>query len=233
MTQLDQENVWKIVKEIRKTFLSQQTDQDCNYDKYLLSVTNIKNNIQRLSEKLKLNPQSIPNSNVSFTTLENAAKMFTYLNYCPPKLIFFISHLLNTATPRDIVLAFSSLKTISLNALKPSTIQMFSKIMESLGLNNYENIQLITQGKCYNNSTYGSCTKKTDVVDKEDLKVLGKYLLLHFQKYEDVLLLIYFLGSESLKKVSTHPVHIVDKEDLKVLGRYPLLQLQKHRDLLL
>ena len=38
MSKLDLKEIWKLVKEARKSFLSTKTKLDCNYDKTLLSV---------------------------------------------------------------------------------------------------------------------------------------------------------------------------------------------------
>ena len=55
MTNLDQENVWKIVKEKRKSLLSQISDPECQESDTLLSDSYIKGNVDTIEEKLKLN----------------------------------------------------------------------------------------------------------------------------------------------------------------------------------
>ena len=77
------ENVWKIVKKTRLSFLSEHSDPDCNNDKTLLSDTIIQENINNLAAELNLNTTSTPNEIVSNETLKSAVEMFTYLNYCP------------------------------------------------------------------------------------------------------------------------------------------------------
>ena len=54
MAQVDQKNVWKIVRLRRRSFLSQNTDPECQYKNSLLSDTYIKDNIDVVEEKLKL-----------------------------------------------------------------------------------------------------------------------------------------------------------------------------------
>ena len=79
MTNLDQENVWKIVKEKRKSLLSQISDPECQESDTLLSDSYIKGNVDTIEEKLKLNTTITPNKNVSYGTLQFAADIFIYL----------------------------------------------------------------------------------------------------------------------------------------------------------
>ena len=95
-TKLNMKNVWKIVKETRFSFLFLHLDQDCNWEKTLLSERNIQYILNNLASKLKLNLTSNPNKNVSDKILETAAEMFTYLNFCPsliPKHILLQAYL--------------------------------------------------------------------------------------------------------------------------------------------
>ena len=85
MAQLDQENIWKIVKKIRKSFLSKHSNPICE-DYIGLTANYIIENIDHLSEELKLSPSSIPRENVSHQTFETAGEIYAYLNYCPPNL---------------------------------------------------------------------------------------------------------------------------------------------------
>ena len=45
--------------------------------------------------------------------------------------------------------------------------------MKNLSLNQYEEIQILTKGKCYNDDTFEKCEKKMDVENKE--KLLGTF----------------------------------------------------------
>ena len=141
------------------------------------SLRNIKSNSQILAEKLEIKTTATtPIANVSVETLQTAAKIFTYLNYCPTKITLFFRHLLGNASPKEIILALSSIKHTSINAEKISAEQIFTKTMDKLSLNNFENTQVISQGKCYNKASFGKCRKKVDVANKQDLKVLGSFL---------------------------------------------------------
>ena len=179
MTQLDLENVWKLVKTTRKSFLSHKfrtksNGLDCDRaNSYTLLIDYfIKFNIDSLAEKLQLNPTSVPKENVSHKTLQTAGEMFTYLNYCPNKLESIIVQILENGTPKDIILALS----IPIKALRKverkSITKILSKVMESLKLETYKNIQMITKGICYTNDTFSRCTSKKSLTN-EDIKKLG------------------------------------------------------------
>ena len=181
MTQLDLENVWKLVKTTRKSFLSHKfrtksNGLDCDRaNSYTLLIDYfIKFNIDSLAEKLGLNPLSVPNENVSHKTLETAGEIFTYLNYCPDKLESTITNVLENETPKDIILAFTSILKSSTNSIKQSMRNILSKVMESFKLDTYEKIQVLTKGKCYTNDTFSRCTSKMNFTD-EDIRQLGKF----------------------------------------------------------
>ena len=168
---LDQEIVWKIVRQIRKSFLSQKTDPKCQDLNTMLSDRYIKDNIDIVKENLKLKKEFSPNETVTDETLQTAAEIFTYLNYCPPKLLSFIKNLISTGTPKDIILGLTSAK-MTLHNLKESPTKVLIKVMESLGLNHYQNIQMLTKGKCYNkNAIFGNCGKKINSTDRDILGI--------------------------------------------------------------
>ena len=68
-TSLDQENVWKIVGQIRKSFLFQLKAPKCIDGDTLISDSYIKNNIDVVEQKLKLNKETNPNKNITDETL--------------------------------------------------------------------------------------------------------------------------------------------------------------------
>ena len=174
MTQVDHENVWKVVKEARKS-LSKSKQLDCDEDKALLVDDFIKSNIDSLAEKLLLNPTSVPNENVSHKSLKTAGEMFTYLNYCPNiDLEDIITDVLENGTPKDIILAFISILKASKSSIKQSIRNLLLKVMESCKLDTYEKIQILTKGKCYTNGTFSTCTSKMNFTD-EDIRQLGKF----------------------------------------------------------
>ena len=170
VTKLDQVHVWKIVKKIRLTFLSEHATPDCISTKTILSDTHIPSIINNLGKELKLNITFAKNANVSFTTFETAAEMFTYLNLCPPKIpkyLQFHIHLFESATTtREIVLALTSImKTLDIANEKEATIKIFKRVMDIFNLTKYRDIQNILKGKCDTNTT-GNCTHMLNVNKK-------------------------------------------------------------------
>ena len=175
MAKVDVDYVWKTIKETRLSFLSQHLDSECQNDNTLLSDEIIQHNMNSLSEKLKLGTTSIPNRNSSYETLQTAAEMFTYLNFCPPMLMKVINHMIVTGTPQEIILGFTTLIKTTQNAGKIASVEVFLETLKRFNLNHYEEIQYITKEKCYNGTTFGKCIKKMklDGSNKDLKKILG------------------------------------------------------------
>ena len=70
----------------------------------------------------------------------------------------------------------SIFKTLQ-NFKKKSTLKILIKIMKSLDLNHFENIQMITQGRCFKNGTFVKYSKK-DIFHEKDLGSLSIDLFL-------------------------------------------------------
>ena len=132
------------MRQIRKSFLSQLKDQNCQDDETLL--TDIKYNIDVVEEKLKLNTTITPNKNVSYETLQFAANIFIYLNYCPPK-DFYILSVIKSESAKNILLALISMMKTSKNAGIKTSIEIFTKAMEIFQLIIYKDMDGITKEK--------------------------------------------------------------------------------------
>ena len=145
--QFDQKNVWKIVEKIRKSFLSQLKDRKCQSDATLLSDSYIKNNIDVVEEKLKLSVGITPKESVSDETLQFAANLFTYLNYCPNKDFHVLLSIIKSESAKNIFLALTSMMKTSQNAGQKSSIKIFTKAMEILKLNIFKDVDVITREK--------------------------------------------------------------------------------------
>ena len=66
-------------------------------------------------------------------TLETAAKIFTYLNLCPPKkLISFYEDLFNTASAKNMTLALLSILKTSKNAVKQSSAKIYKETIKAV-----------------------------------------------------------------------------------------------------
>ena len=99
------------------------------------------------------------------------AEMFTYLNYCPPKLLLsFYNDLFKSASPRNIIIAITSINRKAQNSAKESSETILKRVLETLKLRKYEDIQIITRG--YNKSPSLGIYKKK-LLTTEDLDSLG------------------------------------------------------------
>ena len=133
----------------------------------LLSDIHIRYNIKSLAKELKLKTTTSTTNNVSDKILQTAGEMFTYLNYCPPKYLYFVKNLIETRSPNEIIFGLISAK-MTLHNLKQSSVKVLIKVMETLGLKQYENIQIITKGRCYDqNAIFSKCEKKINFSDKD------------------------------------------------------------------
>ena len=150
-TKLDQKHFWKIVKQIRKSFLSQNIDPTCQEENTLLSNDYIKNSIDDVEEELKLNIAITPNKNATFESLQFAAHLFTYLNFCPTKDLFALPTVIKSESAKNILLALTSMVKTSQNAVKKSSTKIFTRTMDLFNLTFYRDMDVITKGKGIDN----------------------------------------------------------------------------------
>ena len=159
MAKLTKANIWNIVRKTRNRKLYEQVYACQN--PILLSYDHIKTNIDRIEEELNLNTtiSAFPPENLTSEALKTAAELFTFLNHCPSSiLISLIAHLFKNDSPTDILQALTSVvKSSSQPADKQLAVTVFTKVLKSFGLNQYEEIQKISAGMCDN----GDCSKKT------------------------------------------------------------------------
>ena len=173
---MDEKPLWKTLKNVRESFLQQTSRYYCLYGRQsLLSLEYIRNNTNKLGVKLGIKSTNIPLRTIYKETLLEAASMFTYLNYCPSKQIEtynFFKYLITEGSSKDIILALTSIIKTSHNAAKKGIVGIFLKAMESWQLKQYEQIQIITKGKCDTITTSGNCTDKMNVRNIELLGLL-------------------------------------------------------------
>ena len=191
ITKVENNVIWKIVQEIRKSLLTNEKEPKCNIQNTLLSNDFVKNNTLRLQGELNINSSMIMKTRkecfdwycsevteplvisvVPPKTLETAAEMFTYLNYCPPNLIIsFYENLFKSASPKDIVLGIISIQKSSQNAWKESSEKIFKKTMESLKLDWYKDIQIITSRIVSNKSKNFSTQNLLSMTDENIMTI--------------------------------------------------------------
>ena len=150
--------LWNIVKETRKNYLSKNIGSECQNDDTLVRNDYLIGNMRKVEEKLLMNTSIIRTiENVSQETLEIGAKMFTYLNYCPPlpfkNLVKLLQELSQTDTlsPKDLLLALTSIMKSSQNAMKESSRKILRKTLKVLKLVQYENLEIVSNRMDFNN----------------------------------------------------------------------------------
>ena len=160
-TQLKDEDVWKIVKDIRKSFLANQNESDC---KSLLSISKTQENINNFEQKLNLlSTPTTPKMNISTKTSQIGAEMFGYLNLCPPfeLLQFYQNELLVDNSPiHHITLALSSIMKTTENAEHRSSRRLLEKLLKLINLQTYKYFERMNDVELNLNHTI-------------DLKILG------------------------------------------------------------
>ena len=155
----DQKTIWNVIKETRKIYLSKHIESECqNYDT-IVRNDHLAENIRAVEDKLNLNlSTNTISEDVGQETLETAAEMFTYLNYCPPEpfknlVRLFRQDLFKSGNlaSKDILLALASIIQSSQNAIKESSTRVLRKTMKILNLVQHENIENV--GMFNDNST--------------------------------------------------------------------------------
>ena len=155
----DQKTIWNVIKETRNNYLSKHIESECqNYDT-IVRNDHLAENIRAVEDKLNLNlSTNTISEDVGQETLETAAEMFTYLNYCPPEPFKNLVRLLRqdlfksgNLASKDILLALASIIQSSQNAIKESSTRVLRKTMKILNLVQHENIENV--GMFNDNST--------------------------------------------------------------------------------
>ena len=178
LRKLDMENVWKIIKRTRQSYLLQHPDLYLNcYEKISTSI--LKELINNFTKELEISTKYPPEEKVSDKTLKTSAEILIYLLHCPqfkPKLLLFMSYILQYETPKELVLAWTNLLKTSQAGEKKENIEILTQVLEGFNLDFYEKLQIITKRKCFINGTFDTCPqKKAAVTDEESLKILGSF----------------------------------------------------------
>ena len=140
------ENLWKVIKEIRKDFLLKNLTRVCQDSNTLLHDYYIFENTKMIEKSLDIETDYESHGNVTKETIEAGVKMFTYLNLCPPMMMKYFEELLLKGTLKEIILSTSAIIRKSKKAVKKSAIDLFQKIGQKLGLK-HRKIDLVTKRK--------------------------------------------------------------------------------------
>ena len=188
-TQYNFETIWGIIKDVRTSFMENIDPDECGVDYKMPQNEYISKNINKVEEKFEFSSNSNNSifENVSQETFEEAFKMYTFLNFCPPKMKYFYTEIFKNASPKNMISALAGLLKTSRNAAeKEAATKIFPKLMEKLKLTYYKSIDLIT-GMKYVDDFYDDCV--TNAVDLQSCnnsnKILGFCKCLN--KYERVL----------------------------------------------
>ena len=168
----DIDNFWKIIKQVRKSFLSDGDDTECqNYDNKI-AEDDIKANFDNVEENLITKPTDYDShKNITEDILRAGAEMFTYLAFCPPKkLINFYEELLLQGSTKDIILAMTNIMKTRRNAEKSSANIIWSKIDQKLKNLKYRIIDSVALRHMTHSSEFVDCKDKSC---SEEMKSLG------------------------------------------------------------
>ena len=130
----DIDNIWKIVKQVRKKFLTVIVDTECQDIVNQIASENIKAIIDDVQKYLTINAMDYDShENVTENILHIGAEMFTYLSFCPPKnLIKFYKELLLQGSTKDIILAMTNIMKTGRNSEKSTATIIWNKIEKKM-----------------------------------------------------------------------------------------------------
>ena len=168
---IDIDNIWKIVKQVRKRFLSDNDDRQCQEDENQIANDDIKTNIDNVKKYLTINATDYEShENVIENILRIGAEIFTYISFCPPKkLIKFYKELLLQGSTKDIILAMTNIMKTRRNSEKSTSTKIWSEMTKKLKNMKYKNIDLVTL-RNMNHYTDLNCTDQSCC---EEIKSLG------------------------------------------------------------
>ena len=107
----DIDNLWIIIKQVRKNYLSHKDDPECKDDDNQIAEDDIKTNIDIVEENLTANLTDYDYYDENMEDiLHEGVEMFTYLSFCPQKkLINFYKELLLQGSTKDILLLMTNI----------------------------------------------------------------------------------------------------------------------------
>ena len=108
LTNVDVKTLWKIVKKIK---VEKTGDIECYVYRPFLKIDAWESHIQAVENRLHISASKFRYQNMTYQCLENAAKIFIYLNTCPLKdfksWFLFYKDLFYFKTPDDILLTLN------------------------------------------------------------------------------------------------------------------------------
>ena len=201
----DIDNNWKIIKQVKKSFLISNDNPKCVPSFYPIVEDEIKKNNDNIEEYLTANTADYDShENIAEDILQAGAEMFTYLNFCPPKkLLKFYKELLLQRSTKDIILAITNIIKKRRNAEKSTATTIWSKIDKKMINLKYRRIDLVTLRHMRHSSEFVDCKNKSC---REEMKSLGFKCILIFHD----LIILLSEGSMDIQRITSHPVHLID-----------------------
>ena len=118
--------IWEFIKNMRRNIILETKDfyhsrmfssNYCQENNTILVNDMILQNINNIENKLDINSSENIFDNVTDKTFSTAARMFTYLNHCPPKVVFFYQDLFRKSSLKDIILNSHQNTTTMMNRI--------------------------------------------------------------------------------------------------------------------
>ena len=175
--QVQQDSFWNFMREIRVMNVFTQEDIECSKDSNCILFTEkmLKKNNFMMETKLGMTSNYKILENVKKETLQLAAEMFTYLNFCPKKLdsVLMYQQIFKKASAKDILLALNSIRRKSTSFDKNIVEQVWSFVTNKLNITSYKKL------KSYTNESFSvSATWTLDMPLKGKQKSTSSELLL-------------------------------------------------------
>ena len=147
-TENKNDSIWNTLKEIRKQFLFARAD--FLFQGQYIGNRLVKKNMDKVENAIKTKYENVSrncdyfgySTDVSPDILKTGGKMFTYLNFLPPKVAKFYKELLFQGSIKDIILAVTNIMKTRRNAEKFSATKLWNRIDEKLYLK-YKNLEVL------------------------------------------------------------------------------------------
>ena len=178
----DIDNIWIIIKQVRKKYLSHNDDSECQEYDNQIADDDIKTNIDNVEDNLTTKSMDYDpydetmdydpyDENITEDILHAGVEMFTYLNFCPPtKLLQFYKELQLQRSTKDIILAMTNIMKTRRNSEKSTATIIWNKIDQKLKNLKYRIIDSVTLRHKTHSSEFVDCKDKSC---SEKIKSLG------------------------------------------------------------
>lgn len=145
----EKENIWKIIRKIRKNYLlayveveKLQWGKRCDdfIPKFL-----VQDHMDKIEKDLNMNISINLHENIEKETLDLAAQMFIYINFCPDEnYLLFLKDLFKKDSLQNMLLSLSSIKKTTQNAVKKSSSLILNMLLRKFSLCHFKRINELT-----------------------------------------------------------------------------------------